>query len=509
MISLIQNNRKWTVAVAVMLVLVMSLALIGSASANSSIFGKSQDVYKGKTPKYVFLFIGDGLSFPQVSSAEMYLGNMNNKDNINTTMLNFSKFPTAGAAQTFDSSSFIPDSASTATSLASGHKTLSGVINMDETKTKTFTPITEKLKAKGYKIGIISSVPITHATPAAFYAKVPHRNNAYDIGKQLASSGFDFFGGGSFQQPTGPNRDQEHIFEVVKKSGYKIVDTKEGILSLNNKSGKVVAISPVLDGQAMPYEIDRKPGELALADFVRKGIEVLDNPKGFFMMVESGKIDWAGHANDAAASIHDTIAFAKAIDEALKVYEKYPNDTLIIVTGDHECGGMSIGFAGTAYETFFEKIEKVTMSHVGFNQILNQYKSKANKETAKLEDLFPEIKKAYGLITASDEMAKKYPEMVLTSSELARLEAAFKHTMRDRADRRYTEQERIMYDSYEPLTITLTHILNNKAGLHYSSFSHTGLPVPVYAIGAGNELFSGFYDNTDIYRKMAAITGVK
>ncbi|KAB3535788.1 alkaline phosphatase [Alkaliphilus pronyensis] len=482
---------------------------MGDSMATSS--NHANNTYRGKAPKYVFLFIGDGMSFPQITSAEMYLGQKNGTKALTSEYLSFSKFPAAGTALTYDAESFIPDSASTATALATGEKTLGGVINMDVTKQIEFTPISKKLKEQGKKIGIVSSVPITHATPACFYSNVPSRRMAYEIGLQLADSDFDFYAGGSFDQPTGADKDKVHILDVVKSKGYNVINTKEEILELNSESGKTVAISPVLDGNAMTYEIDRKADELALSDFVKKGIEVLDNKDGFFMMVESGKIDWAGHANDAAASIHDTIQFSKAIDEAVEFYNKHPKDTLIIVTGDHECGGMSIGFAGTGYETFFNKIDRVTMSQSKFNGIVKEYKENTSKDKAKLSDLYDEIKNAYGLIAPTDEDAKKEENksMVLTQYEINRLEEALKQSMRDSEDRIYTDQEKVMYGYYEPLSITLTHILNNKAGIDYTSFSHTGLPVPVYAIGVGHELFNGYYDNTDIYEKLAAITKVK
>ena len=121
-------------------------------------------------PKYVFLFIGDGMTYPQFQTASAYLSINADKDTILTTneMLNFMKFPVAGSATTYDSTSFCPDSASTATSIASGHKTYSGVLNMNEAKNKKYTTIAEALKSQlGYKIGIVSTVNLNHATPAA------------------------------------------------------------------------------------------------------------------------------------------------------------------------------------------------------------------------------------------------------------------------------------------------------------------------------------------------------
>jgi alkaline phosphatase len=493
-------------------VLILTLLVGFVVKPAASQTNHTNNTYDGKAPKYVFLFIGDGMSYPQVSSAEMYLGKKNNPYSVSTEYLNFTKFPAAGSAQTFDETSFCPDSASTATSISTGFKTASSVINMDATGTKEYTPITEQLKAKGYKIGVVTTVTLNHATPAAFYAKEPSRNNYYQIGLELAKSGFDYFAGGDVDYRTDKNKDKTDLHTVIKENGYNIVKTKEEILALNSNSGKVVAINPESVGVgAMPYEIDRRPDQLSLADFVKKGIDVLDNKNGFFMMVEAGKIDWAGHANDSAASIHDTIQLSKAVDEAIKVYNKYPNDTLIIVTGDHETGGLTMGFAGTGYDTFFNKIDNVTMSYENFDKIISDYRSKTSTENAKLSDLYPEIRCAYGLVPNDKVILDVFPwykDMVLTDYEVSRLEAALKQTMIAPKERKYTDDEKIMYGTYEPLSVTLSHILNNKAGIDYTSYSHTGIPVPVFATGTGHEIFNGYYDNTDLYRKMAAITGI-
>lgn len=495
------------------LTLVLALMFATATQTFATTVTASNQNYSGVAPKYVFLFIGDGMSSPQISSAEMYLGKMTNANTIKSSNLSFTKFPTAGIAQTYDSTSFIPDSASTATSIASGKKTLSGVLNMDETKTKQFTPITELLNKKGYKIGIISSVPINHATPAAFYSKAQSRGEYYNIALQLAKSGFDFYGGGGFLRPTDKEKDKKHIYEVLKENGYTLADSKEKILALSNKDKKVVAINPKLsvDNTSMPYEIDRKEDELSLADFVKKGIDVLDNDKGFFMMTEAGKIDWAGHANDSAASIQDTIAFSDSIQVAVDFYNKHPKETLIIVTGDHECGGMSIGFAGTGYSTFFDKIDKVKMSSTdGFAKtVVGPYQKSKNKYNASLADFEVAIANNFGLVFPTAANAEQNKEMVLTDAEMDRLQQALAMTMTPRDQRNYSDQEKVMYGYYDPLSVTLIHIVNNKAGIQYTSYSHTGLPCPVFAIGAGHELFGGYYDNTDIFHKMANILNVK
>lgn len=484
-----RHSKRIVSLIAMAAVLVSFIAALPKLGVADS---KNEEVYRGKTPKYVFMYIGDGMSYAQVSSAEMYLGEKAMPGKVTPQQLNFTQFPVHGALMTQDSTSFIPDSASTATSLASGYKTLSGVINMDETKTKEYQPITEELKEDGYKVGIITSVPITHATPAAYYAKVANRNSYYEIGKQLAASGFDYFGGGDFDQKTGPEGTDQHIYEIVEAAGYTIADTKEEILALNDASGKAVAIDPDDYETALDYEIDRDADELSLADYVKKGIEVLDNKDGFFMMVEGGKIDWANHANDAAASIHDTIAFDDAVKPALDFYRQHPNDTLIIVTADHECGGMTLGYSLTGYSTNFKKLQPVKMSYQEFDKIIQAYKDKKPAQP-KLEDLSQDIFNAYGLDLGT-----------LTSYESTLLKKAFNKTLS--ADTKPSnDQESVLYGTYNPLSVTLSHIVNSRAGLSFTSYSHTGLPVPVYAIGTGSEMFDGYYDNTKVYYKLAAI----
>lgn len=508
--------RNWKKHLAPVTACVLLLVALLAGTASAVTIGGSTAPYNGTAPKYVFLFIGDGMSFPQVSSAEMYLGKQANLADIvgggGIEQLTFSQFPVSGAAMTFDATSFIPDSASTATSIASGYKTLSGVINMDISKTVKYTPISETLKSLGYKVGVVSSVPLNHATPAAFYAKVDSRSKNYEIALQAPASGFDYFAGGYFMEPQDKGATKTHIYDVFKKAGYKVATSTADILNLNNKSGKVLAVSPSLavDGESLPYEIDREPGELSLADFVRKGIDVLDNSKGFFMMVEGGKIDWANHANDGAASIHDTIAFDSAVEQAVKFAAAHPSETLIIVTGDHECGGMSLGFAGTGYSTAFNTLQQVKMSFEVFDkQVSAPYVASHTTANAKLTDLAQEIKYAFGLLFPNDPDAKYYPQMVLTSGEISKLEAALAKQMLPAAERKYTADEQIMYGTYQPLSVTLTHVLNNKAGMTFSSYSHTALPVPVYASGVGQELFNGYYDNTNIYTKLADILGLR
>ena len=436
--------------------------------------------------------------------------------------LNMMNFPVAGSAQTYDSTSFAPDSASTATSIATGNKTWSGSINVSEDFTEEYETIAEKLKAqKDYKIGVISSVNINHATPAAFYAHQASRNDYYDIGLEMVESGFDYFAGGALLDPTGENEDQKDIYQVAEEAGYKVVKTQAEAEALTQADGKVVVIDEHLaDSDAMAYDMDLQDGQWALADYVNKGIEMLDNENGFFMMVEGGKIDWACHANDAAATITDTLALDEAVAEAVEFYQEHPDETLILVTGDHETGGLTIGYAGTDYDTFLTNFNNQKISYAKFD---SDYVAGYKENKTDFDTVMKDVTELFGLkapvsaeeSTQQKDSADKHPEstddgsLVMTQYEYDKLKEAYDTTMsRTGEEEEFGQDEYVKYGSYEPLTVTITHILNNKSGINFGSYAHTGLPVEVFAQGAGQEEFEGYYDNTDIYKKMAALTGV-
>ena len=457
-------------------------------------------------PKYVFMFIGDGMGNPQVAATQYYLGTLQNPDSPFPVPadLSFTSFPYLGMVTTYDASSFCPDSASTATSMASGEKTLSGVINYDVTLTTPFKLITEYAKEAGKKIGVISSVSVDHATPAAYYAKQPSRNDYYEIAVQgITGSTVDYLAGGGFKKPTGANKDQTDILDLARENGWTIANTNEEIRALTADSGRVLATNPVLqDSKAIHYEIDRKrlaaKGEdvLSLADFVKAGISVLDNDNGFFMMCEGGKIDWAGHANDAATSIQDTLALSDAVQVAVDFAAEHPDETLIIVTADHETGGMTIGFATTAYDTHFDLLARQTISFTDFDAVI----ANMRENGATCEDALKQVEAYYGLTTAEGT------QLSLTATDVANLETAFNMSMG--TGEMTDEEAALLYGGYEPFSMAVSHIMNNKAGLSYTSYAHTGLQIPVYAMGVGAEQLSGLYDNTDIFFRTMAIMGL-
>ncbi len=478
---------------------------------------------KVSKPKYIFYFIGDGMGMAQINSAQIYL-NANGKKNGQFQPLSFTGFPAQGMKSTYAADSFIPDSASAGTAMATGVKTSDGVIGMDVTKTKALKSVAKMAKESGMKVGIVTSVSIDHATPAVFYANTPSRSQYYDIGLQLTKSNFDYFGGGGFVQPKGAKEDQTDLYELAQTAGYKVVKTATDFKNLKKGSGKVLAVNETLDSsKAMPYEINRNVGDLSLADYTQKGIDLLDNDKGFFMMVEGGKIDWACHANDAVSAIDDTLAFSNAVNKAYDFYLKHPTETLILVTGDHETGGMTIGYAGTKYETFFNEISTQKGSFDAFDAKFAEYKKTVKPEDAKLSDVMGLIESYYGLKPLSEaetksleaeakagskEAAQKL-NRALDTQEMKALEVAFKLAMADKKQRPTDKETYLLYGGYEPLSMALTHIMNATAGIGFTTYSHTGTAIPVFSIGLGSEAFKGYYDDTDTFNKLVNLMGVK
>ncbi|MBP3479466.1 MAG: alkaline phosphatase [Oscillospiraceae bacterium] len=499
-----------------LLVLSLLLSMLVMGCGDPATETPDNGAQTGKLPKYIFMFIGDGMSYPQIQVTNYYLtmqGFEGKTPGVLTSQNNLSlmDFPVTGSIQTYDSSSFAPDSSSTATAMATGHKTFSHMLNVSENGFEKFETITEKLKEqKDYKIGIVTSVNLNHATPGAFYAHQSSRTKYYLIGKELVESGFDYFAGGEIRDAV-PERGDD-IYTLAQNAGYKVVRTQAEAAALTQADGKVIVIGEHLGGDdispnPLNYEIDRAEDEWALADYVAKGIEMLDNDNGFFMMVEGGKIDWAGHCNDAATAVHEVIALDNAIKEALKFYEEHPDDTLIIVTGDHETGGLSIGYAGTDYDTFLNNLANQQISYSKFN---NEYVTKYKANKTDFATVMSDITQLFGLTAPVHTFTD--PEggsMELSAYEYQQLQDAYTFTMNYGAGHAVDSQDYLLYGDYEPLTVAITHIMSNKCGLSYSSFCHTGLPTAVFAIGAGSEKFEGYYDNTGIYFNLAELTGVE
>ena len=466
--------------------------------------------------KYVFLFIGDGMGVTPVTAAENYLGfTKTNKGEIFPDRMNFTEMPIVGLKTQFDCHSFIPDSASTATAFAGGIKTQTDTVGLSGDFEKSSDTVAEKAKRAGKSVGIISTVTLNHATPAAFYANVESRKSYYDIGLQMAETNFDYFAGGSLKDRTGKEEDQKDLYEIMEENGYTIADAKAEAEKITADSEKVYIVSEkIQDDSAMPYTIDQEEGDQTLNDMVKKGIEVMeDDPEGFFMMAEAGKIDWAEHVNDGVSTMNEIYALQESVQTAIDFYNEHPEDTLIIVTADHATGGFTIGNESTGYETYFDVLNSQTGSQVAFDEIVQAELEKNPKLT--FEEFAPKIEAFFGLkldpnaptenVSNSQEdayrEAQEKKRLLCSKEEYAELKKAFEESKKDADD------QNINYGGYIPVSITATRILNKKAGLAWTATDHSGEKIPVYAIGSGAKMFDGEYDDTDVAIRIGEAMG--
>ena len=361
-----------------------------------------------------------------VTLTEAYLAAKAGK--IGRESLSFTDFPYTGFATTFSASNFATCSSAAGTALSTGFKTKNRMLGIAPDSVTKLKSITYKLKEKGLKIGVSSNVGINHATPASFYGHNISRTDYYELGLELWQTGFDFFGGGSFVHDTGKAKDKTSLEEITKNNGYVITRGAKETNALPLTVDKVVAFFNENNAvQNLTYAINRKEGEAKLSDIVGSGIKFLKEreDKGFFIVVEGGIIDWTAHDADAAATAKEVLDLSEAVQLAVDFYNKYPNETLIVVTSDHETGGMGLAVTGGGKGGFIS----------------------LDGQTGSVGSLGK-------------------------------------------------ENGRAICDS-----------INKAAGVGFTTVGHSGMPVPVYAIGAGAELFTGKYDNTDIPRKIMKAAG--
>lgn len=439
--------------------------------------------------KYIFFFIGDGYGLSQSILAEDYL-DVKAADTA-TVHLEMNKMPVMGMSTTYSASSLITCSSAAGTALATGVKTNNGMLGVTPDTVELVT-VAERLHEQGFKVGIISSVSLDHATPAAFYANSKSRSSYTDISKQLATSGFEFFGGGSLK---GMKRDST-VAGVIKDSGYTIISNKNGIDAHKLADGKLIAVSSkVLRSAEIPYVIDEPKHDMHLSYFVKKVIDFFEpSAEPFFVMVEGGKIDWSCHGNDAAATLHEVIEMDKAYKYAFDFYLRHKDETLILITADHETGGLAIGAGG--YKVWSEVLDKQKVSEEAFNDIVDEMA----KDGASRQELYTAIEQNFGFNCGMKRLA-------LNALDSARINLIYKVRFSEKNQKK--SDQLLAYDMHERETVSslCLKMMSEKSGFGWTSSDHTGVAVPVRAIGVGANEFSGFYDNTDIPKRIYKIAG--
>ncbi|HRQ29228.1 MAG TPA: alkaline phosphatase, partial [Saprospiraceae bacterium] len=237
----------------------------------------------------------------------------------------------------------------------------------------------------------------------------------------------------------------------------------------------------------------------------KTGIEALFNKKGFFMMVEGGKIDWTSHANDPASTVYETIEFEKAIREALDFYKKHPKETLIIVSADHETGGMALGSTLTGYAANLKLLHQQPMSNVAFEKVITQ---EFEGKEVDMEHAMSLVEKYYHVGMEGGIEFNGYDSLRLQRA-CEYINFPEKYPDRREAMKLFNSNKNAakfaVKDRLPAIIHTMNVILSEKAGIGWTTHSHSGVPVPVYAKGAGSADFNGFYDNTDLSKKIEVL----
>lgn len=451
-------------------------------------------VAQAQQAKYVFYFIGDGMGLNQVNTTEMYLGEKQGR--IGTEPLCFASFPVAGMATTFSASNSITDSSAGGTALATGVKTYNGAIGVDANKERVMS-VAERAKRAGKKVGVTTSVSIDHATPAAFYGHQPDRSMYYEIALQLPEAGFDFYAGSGFLKParTFDKKDAPSIYPIFEQAGYTIARGLDEYKAKADGAGKMVLMQKEgANSSSLPYAIDRREGDLTLAQITESAIDFLsrDNKKGFFLMVEGGKIDWACHSNDPATMVKEVIDMDNAVRVAYEFYKKHPKETLIVITADHETGGLALGNSNYTLNLKSLDCQKQSVDLLS-RALTDLRKSKGNKATWEdVKALLTERMGFWGELTLTWEQEKMLRDEF--ESSFVRNKVVF---------------EESLYSKTEPLAAVAKKVLSQMSRLGWTTGSHSAEYVPVFAVGAGSKLFMGKMDNTDIPKRIAKAAGYK
>lgn len=448
--------------------------------------------------KYVFYFIGDGMGVNQVNAAETYLASVEGR--IGIKELCFPSFPYAGLVNTQSGTNGVTDSAAGGTALATGEKSHNGSLGVLTDQTTPVTSIAQWAKDAGAAVGVTTSVTVDHATPGAFYAHVASRTEYYKIGTQLVASGYDFFAGSDFTSPKNPSAsagsdsaNDGDLYQQAEKAGYTIAKGYGDYQAKATSADKMILLQSDAANKtyhlSIPYAIDRSEGDLSLPDITRAAIDFLMSKQserdGFFLMVEGGKIDWACHPNETATFIHELIDMDEAVRVAFEFYQQHPDETLIVITADHETGGFVMGTG--KYELHLERLQYTRMSI-----------EKLGNELHRMRDTYGE---GYTIDIVKDFLAENFGfwrEVELSDEQTARIEQAFNNIMEGKGETTET-----LYQKDDELASAVKNTLNEVAHISWASGGHSNGYVPVFAIGTGAEQFTGRMDNTEIPKRMA------
>lgn len=437
-------------------------------------------VSAAEAPRYIFYFIGDGMGVAPALAAQTY-----NRMKGNNTPIMMMQFPVAGLVTTYSASSPVTDSAAAGTALSTGSKTKNSMLGMNA-DTVAVTSVAKHLQDMGYGIGITTNVCPDDATPGAFFAHVPNRGQYANIAKDAAVSGYKFIAGAYLRGLKDKDGNDTGVLKAFKDNN---IDYVKGIDEARaSKSEKVFMVYPDSIASTSYYTIDSIPGFISMPDITQTCLDHLLkwSPDKFFMMVEGGNIDHAAHGDDGGAVIKDILNFNEAIEIAYNFYLKHPDETLIVVTADHNTGGMALGNSFVSYNFYPQYIDYQRVSKDQFNSQLKAMLR--SRRIYRWDDMKEFLTEKLGFWT----------NVPVNEKQTQMLKDKFEQTFEKHAG----DEQKTLYNSFSGFTAAVFNVFNDICGIGWTTTNHTGDYVPVYAIGAGSADFSGIIDNTSIPQRI-------
>jgi alkaline phosphatase len=421
--------------------------------------------------KNIILMIGDGMGPSQFGAAWLYSTRLLGKE---LRMVEVMQSGRTAYIANDTADSMVTESAAAATQIACGVKVPARAVGMGPDGKTPCKTLLELAKEKGLATGLVTTSGITDATPASFAAHVQHRSDESTVAAQEIQLGVDVLQGGRKQfflpeAAGGVRRDGKNVVDEARAAGYEVVGTASEL-----REAKGQKLLGLYNKENMAYEIDRaKTAEPSLAEMTAKTIEILSkSPKGFFAMIEGGRIDHAAHRNDAPGTVRDTLAFDEAVGVALEFQKRNP-DTLLIVTADHETAGMSlIGHSKDSKEYVGMNLELIQKAEGSFE--LMQGELGKNPTPEKIKDV-----------------VKKYLAIEITDDEAKTVAADPIHKL---------DPKNYSYSTVH----TLAFVLRPYLRVGWGSQTHTASPLMAFGSGPGSEELVGFRHNTELFRIMRA-----
>ena len=453
------------------------ITLVGANLFNPSIIstGSSKPKVLKSQAKNIIFMVSDGMSSGTLTMANILLERKYGKQSNWMKLYRENKVSRA-LMDTASASSIVTDSAAASSAWGGGTRVKNGALNVDMNGV-SHKPILQKFKTAGKSVGCVTTVPITHATPAGFCVNNNTRGDQSEIALQYLSLQFDvMMGGGDEFFNTNKRKDKQDVFGLFEKQGYTVIKNKDAMLSLAETDSK--PLLGVFYENGLPFTLDQQQDKTlqesvpTLAEMTTAAIKKLNrNKNGFVMQIEGGKVDWAAHANDSPAILYDQVAFDDAIKVAIDFAEQDKN-TLVIITTDH--GNSNPGFYGE--NIAFDKVQNIKQTNEWILKSINK-----NFTEQQIIDL---VELAHGIVFKKEEAAQ-----------------ILKH---------YTAMDSDgLYNPYKLPFELLGQIQKPYTTIGWGAMDHSADYVELCMYGPGKELLNDFVKNYELHNLMLQATGME